>query len=643
MFRCTNELLCVKFAKLSAFVSIFALLFRVYPLFYTFMKKTFLSTVYAGAIVLLFSTCFAFAADSLSVPALRLQSHVRYLASDELEGRSPGTQGNVKAAKYIADAFSKAGVKPVGASYFQEFQVTTSVSMGEGNGINYELVVEQPGVPRDQVKPVKFRWKPDVEYTPFGYSDNGSVTGKLVFAGYGITNKDQKYDDYEGIDVKGKVVIILRGTPDGDAQHGKFAQQSALRTKITAAREKGAAAVIMINEPGDKGDSLMALKLESGGKAGLIAVHAKRTPLARIFRTKQLRIIEEELKKTGKPQSFEFSDVTATVSVNLVISEKPTSNVIGLVAGTDPALANEYIVLGAHFDHLGWGDEGTLYAGGEQKIHFGADDNASGTAGMIELAERFAANPAPRPILFMGYTAEERGLLGSKFYVNNPLVPLDKTVCMVNMDMIGRLKDNKLNAQGVGTSSRWQSLVDSIGKAFGFTVSTAADGFGPSDHSSFFSKDKPVLFFFTGLHSDYHRPTDTWDKINYEGEAKVVDMVEQTVRIIAREAKPDFIKTTSPQQSSMGFSVSLGIVPDYSDHPKGLKITGVREGGSAEKAGLKADDVIVKLGSVTIKNIYDYTAALGTFKAGDKTTVTVLRGPREDQEKVLNVVFEARK
>lgn len=631
----------------SRFVSIFAnnvasLSTNYFP--YYRMNRILVAAAYTCVSLLLFTVSSSFAADSLSATAQRLQTSVRYLASDELAGRSPGTDGNNKAAKFIADAFAKDGLKPWGTTYFQEFPVAVSVSMGDGNNVGFELVVEQPGVPRDQIKPVKFRWKPDVDYTPLAYSDNGTATGKLVFAGYGISNAEQKYDDYAGIDVKGKVVIILRGVPDGDPQHGKFGRQSPIRSKITNAREKGAVAVIFINEPGDKGDSLLTLKLEPGGKSGIIAVHAKRTPLARIFRTKQLRAIEDEIKKTGKPQSFEFSDVVATVSVNLAVTEKPTANVIGIIQGSDKSLVDEYIVVGAHFDHLGMGDEGTLYSGSEPKIHYGADDNASGTAGMMELASRFAANPAPRSIIFMGYTAEERGLIGSKYYVDNPLAPLDNTICMVNMDMIGRLKDNKLNVQGVGTAARWQPLVDSLGAAFGFSVTTSADGYGPSDHSSFFSKNKPVLFFFTGLHSDYHRPTDTWDKLNYEGEAKVVDMVEQAVRVIAREVKPDFIKTASPQQSgSMSFSVSLGVIPDYSDHPKGLKITGVREGGSAEKAGLKADDIIVKLGTTTIKNIYDYTAALGTFKAGDKTTVTVLRGPREDKEVVLNVTFEAKK
>ncbi len=596
----------------------------------------------AALLVINFSSIKA--ADTLSSAVQRLQATVKYLASDELTGRSPGTEGNAKAARFIADAFAKSGIKPIGASYFQEFSVASSIALGEGNGVGYELLVEQPGVPRDQIKPVKFKWKPDADYVPLAFSDNGSAIGKLVFAGYGISDKEQQYDDYANIDVKGKIVIIIRGTPDGDPQHGKFARLAPIRNKIMNAREKGASAVILINGPGDKGDSLLTLKLEAGGKSGLIAVHAKRTPLARIFRTKQLSAIEDQMKKTGKPQSFEFPDVTATVSVNLTVEEKPTANVIGYIPGTDPFFESEYIVVGAHFDHLGMGDEGTLYTGSEPKIHYGADDNASGTAGMLELARRFAAKPALRPIIFMGYTGEERGLLGSKYYVEHPLVPLDNTICMINMDMIGRLKDDKLSVQGTGTSSRWQSLADSLGKVFNFTVTTTADGYGPSDHASFFAKNKPVLFFFTGLHSDYHRPIDTWDKINYEGEARVVDMVEQTVRIIAREVKPDFIKTASPQQSgSMSFSVSLGIIPDYSDHPKGLKITGVREGSAADKAGLKADDIIVKLGSTTIKNIYDYTAALGTFKAGDKTTVTVLRGPREDKETALNVTFEAKK
>ena len=578
--------------------------------------------------------------------AVKLQTHIKYLASDELEGRSSGSEGNRKAAEYIASFFKQNTILPIGSSYFQEFTVPTSIAFAEGNKFTFEITIQQVGVPINQAKPVKVNWKAGNEYTPLSFSENGSASGKLIFAGYGISSPDSQYDDYAGVDVKGNVVIVLRGSPDGNDNHGKFGSYISLRTKILTAREKGAAGIIFVSEAGDGADSLMELSLGTSDKnSGLIAVHTKRNAISKLFpRDRPLVTADAQIIKTKKPNSFEIPNITLTVHVQLTRVESPTSNVIGVVRGTNPSLANEYIVAGAHYDHLGWGDEGTLYANKERKIHYGADDNASGTAGIMELAATIARNPLERPVVFMLFSGEERGLLGSAFYVKNPLIPLENIICMVNMDMIGRLKDSKLNVQGVGTSSHWQSLIDSLGKVYSFTISTSADGFGPSDHSSFYSKERPVLFIFTGLHSDYHRPTDTWDKINYEGEASVLHFVESALRAISHTtAKPDFIKVKSTTQTTGGFKVSIGIIPDYSDHPKGLKITGVREGGPAEKAGLQADDIITHFGTTTIKNIYDYTAVLGQTKAGEKLKIVVLRGPREDKEVILEVIPEGKK
>ncbi len=598
-------------------------------------------------LVLCSSFAVSFSGEGDAELAAKLQTHVKYLASDELEGRGSGSAGNRKAAEYIAGFFKQNSIPPLGSSYFQEFNVPTAITLADGNKFGLEITVQQIGVPIDQAKPVKVNWKVGNEYTPLSFSENGTATGKLLFAGYGITAPDLQYDDYAGIDVKGNFIIVIRGTPDGDDNHGKFSSFSSLRSKMLTAREKGAAGIIFISPAGDGADSLMELTMGTADKnSGLIALHAKRMAASKLFpRDRALVAADAQILKTKKPNSFEIQNLKLTVTVQLTRVESPTSNVIAVVRGTNPALANEYIVAGAHYDHLGWGEEGTLYAGKEKKIHYGADDNASGTSGIMELAAIIAHNPVERPVVFMLFSGEEHGLLGSAHYIKNPLIPLENTVCMFNMDMIGRLKDNKINVQGVGTSSRWQNLIDSLGKVYSFTISTAADGFGPSDHSSFYSKDRPVLFIFTGLHSDYHRPTDTWDKINYEGEASVVRFAESALRTIAHTAeKPDFIKVKSTStQTTGGFKVSIGIIPDYSDNPKGLKITGVREGSPAEKGGMQADDIIVKFGSTTIKNIYDYTAVLGQSKAGEKLKVVVLRGPKEDKEVTLEVVPEAKK
>ncbi|MBI3259270.1 MAG: M28 family peptidase [Ignavibacteriae bacterium] len=600
--------------------------------------------------VLLFVLCSSFAVgfsgEGDTELAAKLQTHIKYLASDELEGRGSGSAGNRKAAEYIAGFFKQNNIPPLGSSYFQEFNVPTSIAIADGNKFALEITVQQVGVPIDQAKPVKVNWKVGNEYTPLSFSENGTATGKLIFAGYGISAPDLKYDDFEGIDVKGNFIIVVRGTPEGDDNHGKFSSYASLRSKMLTAREKGAAGIIFISGAGDGADSLMELTMGTSDKnSGLIALHAKRMAASKLFpRDRPLVSADAQIIKTKKPNSFEIQSLKLTVNVQLTRVESPTSNVIAVVRGTNPALANEYIVAGAHYDHLGWGEEGTLYSGKEKKIHYGADDNASGTAGIMELASIVSHNPMERPVVFMLFSGEEHGLLGSAYYVKNPIIPLENTVCMLNLDMIGRLKENKINVQGVGTSSRWQSLIDSLGKVYSFTISTSADGFGPSDHSSFFGKDRPVLFVFTGLHSDYHRPTDTWDKINYEGETTVVRFAESVLRTISHTAeKPDFIKVKSTTQTTGGFKVSIGIIPDYSDNPKGLKITGVREGGPAERAGLQGDDIITKFGSTTIKNIYDYTAVLGQCKAGEKLKITVLRGPKEDKEVVLEVIPEAKK
>ena len=363
-----------------------------------------------------------------------------------------------------------------------------------------------------------------------------------------------------------------------------------------------------------------------------MALQARRSTCAKIFPPKgtSIFVAESEIEKTKKPMSFVLQNTTANVSVDLVFQESTTQNIVGVVEGTDPRLRMEYVVVGAHYDHIGMGDENSLASSTEPMIHFGADDNASGTAGIIELAAAFKRRPAKRSIVFMAFSGEEKGLLGSKHWVSNPTLPLGQIVAMVNLDMIGRLTNGKLNVQGTGTSPIWPRVIDSAKAGLPLTVTTTADGFGPSDHSSFTAKNIPVLFYFTGLHGDYHRPSDTWDKINADGEATVLKMVEKSIRIVADStARPEFTKgaekPAAQQSSSIALKVTFGVIPDYGDDPQGLHITGVKPGSPAEKGGLVGEDIITAMGATTIKNIYDLMAALGTFKPGDTTTVKVLR------------------
>jgi membrane-associated protease RseP (regulator of RpoE activity) len=306
-------------------------------------------------------------------------------------------------------------------------------------------------------------------------------------------------------------------------------------------------------------------------------------------------------------------------------------------------LKNEAIVIGAHYDHLGRGGEGSL-ASREGEIHHGADDNASGVAGMLELARIFSAERKnlKRTLDFIAFSGEEEGLLGSNFYVNHPLWPLNKIVAMINMDMIGRMKDNRLMIGGVGTASGWRGLFDFINHLSvpyyigrnppppppSFSLSLNEDGFGPSDHSSFYSKQIPVLFFFTGTHDDYHKPSDTADKINYKDEARIITFIAILLRSIdLDEKRPTYTVAKSESQGrSMNFRVYLGTIPNYAESNDGLKLDGVREDSPASKAGLKAGDRIIRIAGREVRNVYDYTYALGEMKAGEVYEVEIVRG-----------------
>jgi hypothetical protein len=634
--------------------------------------------------------------DSLSPTALRLREAVKYLASDELAGRAPGTDGNEKALRYIVNAFRANGLTNLDTSYFQRFPVLTSVTLGRGNkavlkfrsssvigsatgsainsatsgtaNANVSAVATPPKLrTKSGAKvnlPPKSAWELGTDYMPLAFSEDSAVSAGLVFVGYGISAKELGYDDYANADVRGKIVIALRGTPESNNPHSAYQKFAALRSKALNAREHGAVAIIFVNSSADfvgANDDLPALRLDRTGNSGIVAIQAKCAAINAIFAsvlpasvsaamsaTTTLQSLEAKIAASKQPSSFALPNVTLTLSTDLDHTERMAANVIGWVRGTDTALAGEYIVVGAHCDHLGMGEENSLYTGKEPKIHYGADDNASGTAGMLELAAAIAQRPLRRSVLFMAFNAEESGLLGSQWYCKHPLVSLDRCAFMLNMDMIGRMKGNALSVHGTGTSSRWETLVDSLGRLHQFAISKSADGFGPSDHASFYAKNLPVLFLFTGIHEDYHKPSDTWDKINYPGQAAVVRFAEDVLRTAdVNSAKPDFVKVQTTQvQRSTGFRVYVGTIPDYSDHPKGMRITGVREGSPAQKAGLQEGDVIIKLGESRIKNVYDYTYALGNYKAGDKTTVVVLRETSVGEpakELALELMFEVRK
>jgi aminopeptidase YwaD len=308
----------------------------------------------------------------------------------------------------------------------------------------------------------------------------------------------------------------------------------------------------------------------------------------------------------------------------------PTQNVFAILPGSDPALRNQYVVIGAHFDHLGTSTDGALDPDARGAVRRGADDNASGTAAVVELARLFSRSPARRSIIFANFSGEEEGLLGSAYFVDHMPVPIDSVVTMLNFDMVGRLRNDKLIVYGVATATEFPSLLERANASTHLKIAGQGDGFGPSDHSSFYAKNIPVLHFFTDLHEDYHRASDTPDKINAAGEAVVVALAERLARAIANEpARPTYVRIAAPPQATSsreGSDVYLGSIPDMAggDTP-GLRLTGVRAGSPADLAGLKAGDVIVELGGKPVKDLYEYSDALYSHKPGEEVSIIVLR------------------
>lgn len=567
--------------------------------------------------------------SSPDITAGELTAHVKYLASDELGGRGSGTPGNVKAAAYIAELLKNWGIAPAGdnGSYTQSFEFVSSVRLGEHNALSFSGA-KVPGGAKTLV--------PDKDFRPFGFTSNTTVSGPLAFAGYGITSPDTTYDDFARIDVKGKIVVVLRYSPDGTDPHSELNRVSSFRNKARTARDRGALGIILVTGPNDdQDDDLVKLSFDQAfASSGIPVVCAKRSALDPLFAGSgwSFKALQDTIKATRKSVGFAFTGVTATLTTEVVKVNATTANVVGVLSGADPALKDQFLVLGAHMDHLGLGGQGSgSLMPDTVAIHHGADDNASGTAGLLELAQALAASKASlkRSLVFVFFSGEELGTLGSARYVSAPAFPLASTAAMVNMDMIGRLENRSLTVYGTGTSPAWNPLLEKYNKDSAFALKLIPDGFGPSDHAQFYGKDIPVLFFFTGTHNDYHKPSDTWDKINYAGEEKVVRYVYAIVKDIDAGNRPPFTKSAGSTPSgggdTRGFKVTLGIVPDYTEGSEGMKIGGLRPGGAAEKSGMKSGDVIVKMGGKKIMNIYDYMGMLGELKAGDRIEVVVMR------------------
>ncbi|HTX98734.1 MAG TPA: M28 family peptidase [Bacteroidota bacterium] len=584
---------------------------------------------YKFQILALFISAVAFSQTSPEIRASDIKLHLKFIASPELEGRASGTEGNRKAAAYIADWMSKDGLEPKGdnGTYFQPFDFVAAVRLGDSNFVQLTGSAFQAGA-----VPLKV----NEDFRPLSLSSNGSVTGPLLFAGYGITAADQNYDDYAGLDARGKVVVVLRYGPEGSDPHSPFAKYTSFRNKARIARDNGAAGIVFINGPRDEqSDDLVKLAFDQSFEtSGIPAVSMKREWIEKLLASRGMTLaaLQDTMRASKKPLSFPL-DGGMLLQTDVIRVKSKTANIIGYLPGNDPALRDQVLILGAHMDHLGYGGRGSgSLAPDTIAIHPGADDNGSGTSGLMEIMQWMGSRKETlkRSVLFIFFSGEELGLLGSAFYVTHPEIPLDRSVAMINMDMVGRLVDKNLTVYGTGTSPTWTPLLDRLDRDSIFALKTVPDGYGPSDQSEFYGKNMPVLFFFTGIHSDYHRPSDTWDKINFEGEEKVVRFVANVAEAVdIMPSAPTFTKvqTSAPTASgdTRSFSVTLGIIPDYSTEASGLRIGGIRPNGPAEKAGLLTGDVIVKMAGKTVLNIYDYMGILGELKAGDQVDVEAVR------------------
>lgn len=601
---------------------------------------------------------YAKSEDDTTTVAGRLKQHIKYLASDELQGRFAGTEGNRKAADYIASYFSQIGLQPLGNNYRQPFMITASFNPGAKSNISFDVIVEKPGIPRDQLKPVRKTWVTGPDWMPLAFTENGTVTGELYFVGYGITAKDLKYDDYDGIDVKDKIVIVLSNSPDGSSEDGEFSPFIKYKYKVMNARDHGAKGIIFIKINSDSANVFEPLTFDpTAMHSGLLAIQANRTSIAKFFpRSYSLFPLEQEINKNRKPKSFPIPNTTITMNIELEPNQISVDNIVGMVKGTDTKFADEYIVVGAHYDHLGYGGPASaykeklnVYGGKIHRIHNGADDNASGTAGVMELARKVKENPLKRSVIFVCFNGEEIGIQGSSAYVSNPPVSLEKTVTMLNLDMVGRLRNNNLSVFGTGSSPTFDQLVDKLSKDDTIDVTKSKEAFGGSDQSPFYYKEIPVMMFFTGAHEDYHTPEDKWEKINFKGEAYLLRYVSDVIANIANTPeKPKFVKGNDfnkgpVQQPSFGGGAWFGIVPDFAENPIGFRINGTSPGSPAQKAGLKEKDVITKFGDKTIKNLSEYSAALKAYKPGDKVMVEILRGEKYDQKLTLEVTLTSKK
>ncbi|MFH1118415.1 MAG: M28 family peptidase [Bacteroidota bacterium] len=573
---------------------------------------------------------FALEAQTPGIKIEKLKTDVTYLASEELGGRKSGSAGDSLAAVYIRSRLSENGVPLPGSNGFQYFGIISDVRSGPGN----------------RLKIGDREFEPGRDFQPFSFSTSASLEAGVVFAGFGIsgTSGELKWDDFEGQDLRGKWVLVLRGDPEPENANSSFIPMATDRAKALSARDRGAAGLLLVTPSSiDKTDQPVDITFDkSVSDAGLPVISLTRKSASFLLGLPSSSIdsLEKVMIANKMPARISMkSQVSASTDV---IREKVTTrNIMAMIPGSDPVLKNEYIVIGAHYDHLGMGGPGSgSRVPDTHGVHGGADDNASGVAALIALTEYFCveSNRPGRSLLFVSFGAEEMGLLGSKYFVSNSPVDKKAIKAMINLDMVGRLRlDNPtVTVSGTGTFASADSLLDILAANRPFQIKRTPDGYGPSDHAAFYGEGIPVLFLTTGAHEDYHTPDDLASRINYNGQLSVINFTASLVGALSTiNPAPVFREAGSRKEAGhygRGLKVTLGIMPDVSgaETSGGMKVEGTRKDGPAQKAGMIKGDIITSINGLPVGNIYDYMSRMGKLKPGETVNVEVLRDGRKE-------------